>query len=160
MTFVMPYDARVLIRLAREGEAAALSALALRSKGLWGYSPEFLEACRAELTLRDDELAAVRAHVAEDGARLLGFFTVRGEPPYGELDCLYVDPAAVGRGVGAALLREACLVARAAGFAALAIHSDPHAEAFYLRHGATRVGDVPSGSVPGRVLPLLRLALG
>jgi GNAT superfamily N-acetyltransferase len=149
----------VRIREARAGEAAEISALALRSKGYWGYTPAFLEACRPELTIRDDQLAAARTHVAEDCGRLLGFFTVTGAPPEGALDCLYVDPAAVGRGVGGALLREARAIAAKEGFTALAIHSDPHAEDFYLRHGAIRVGEVLSGSISGRVLPLLRLVL-
>ena len=147
------------IRRARPEEAGALSALALRSKALWGYSPEFLERCRAELTLRPEEVEPFRAHVATEGGAVLGLFTVRGEPPEGALDALYVEPQATGRGVGRALLVEAMQVARDLGFHALLIHSDPHAEAFYLRHGATRVGEVPSGSIPGRVLPLLRLAL-
>jgi GNAT superfamily N-acetyltransferase len=149
----------VRIREARAGEAAEISALALRSKGYWGYTPEFLEACREELTIRDEQLSAARAHVMDDGGRLVGFFTVTGTPPEGALDCLYVDPAAVGRGVGRALLDAARAIAAKAGFTALAIHSDPHAETFYLRHGAIRVGVAPSGSIPGRVLPLLRLAL-
>ena len=34
------------------------------------------------------------------------------------------------------------------------IHSDPHAEGFHVA-----MGEVPSGSVAGRVLPLLRIAL-
>jgi GNAT superfamily N-acetyltransferase len=152
-------DAEVRIRPARLDEAAALSALALRSKAFWGYSPEFIEQCRAELTLRPEELGALRAHVADDRGELLGFFTVRGAPPEGELDCLYVDPAAMRRGLGRALLAAARALARREGFRALAVHSDPNAEAFYLRHGATRVGDVPSASIPGRTLPLLRLAL-
>ena len=53
------------IRPASAGEAAALSALALRSKAHWGYDAAFLDACRAELTLRDDELASRRTLVAE-----------------------------------------------------------------------------------------------
>jgi GNAT superfamily N-acetyltransferase len=150
----------VEIRPARDTEAAAVSALALRSKGHWGYSPEFMEACRAELTLRPEQIVSHRAHVAEEAGVLLGFFTVTGAPPDGELDCLYVDPAAMGRGVGRALLDAAVAVARGEGFRALSIHADPNAEDFYLRRGATRVGDVASGSIAGRRLPLLRLALG
>jgi GNAT superfamily N-acetyltransferase len=65
----------------------------------------------------------------------------------------------MGRGVGRALLDAALALARTGGFRALGIHADPNAEAFYLRHGATRIGVVASGSIPGRALPLLRLAI-
>jgi GNAT superfamily N-acetyltransferase len=147
----------VHIRPAKAGEDEAISALALRSKGHWGYTPELLEACRSELTIRAERLAEHRAHVAEEGGVMLGFFTVTGDAPAGELDCLYVDAAAMGRGVGRALLEAAVALARREGFRALAIHADPNAEAFYLRYGATKVGDVASGSIPGRRLPLLSL---
>lgn len=145
------------LRPARPGEAAALSALALRSKGHWGYDAAFLEACRAELTLRDDELAERRTLVAELDGAVAGFGTLEGEPPYGELGMLFVDPGALGRGLGGALLAALVTTARDEGFERLAIDADPYAEAFYLAHGAVRVGEVASGSVPGRVLPQLQL---
>ncbi len=65
----------------------------------------------------------------------------------------------MGLGVGRTLLRAARDIARSTGFSALLIHSDPNAEAFYLREGAVCAGSVPSGSIPGRILPLLRLEL-
>lgn len=149
----------VEIRAAVPGEAAALSALALRSKAHWGYDADFLDACRDELTLRDDELAARRTVVAELDGTVAGFGTLEGEPPYGELGMLFVEPAAIGRGLGGALLAALVARARSAGFTRLAIDADPNAEAFYLAHGAVRVGAVASGSVPGRVLPQLELDL-
>ena len=149
----------VEIRAAVPGEAAVLSALALRSKAHWGYDAAFLDACRDELTLRDDELAARRTVVAELDGTVAGFGTLEGEPPYGELGMLFVEPAAIGRGLGGALLAALVARARSAGFTRLAIDADPNAEAFYLAHGAVRVGAVASGSVPGRVLPQLELDL-
>ena len=146
------------LRPAASGEAPALSDLALRSKGHWGYDAAFLAACRDELTLRDDELSARRTLVAEVDGRIAGFGTLEGVPPVGALGMLFVDPAAIGRGVGGALLRALRDQARAAGFTTLTIDADPNAEAFYLAHGAVRVGAVPSESIPGRVLPLLELA--
>jgi GNAT superfamily N-acetyltransferase len=147
------------LRPAAPGEAEALSALALRSKAHWGYDDAFLDACRAELTLRDDELAARRTLVAELDGRVAGFGTLEGDPPYGELGMLFVEPAAIGRGLGGALLAGLVAQARELGFTRLAIDADPFAEAFYRAHGAVRVGEVASGSVPGRVLPQLELDL-
>lgn len=148
------------LRPARSGEAALLSALALRSKGHWDYDAAFLEACRAELTLHDDELAARRTVVAElaDG-RIAGFGTLEGTAPTGELGMLFVDPDAIGRGVGRALLGHLVAAARALGFTLLTIDADPNAEAFYLAAGAVRVRAVPSESIPGRLLPQLELSL-
>jgi GNAT superfamily N-acetyltransferase len=148
------------IRPARPDEAAALTGLVLRSKAYWGYDEEFLARCRQELALLPEELETLRTHLAErDGGAPLGVVTIRGAPPEGILDHLYVEPSAMGLGVGRMLLRAARDIARSSGFSALLIHSDPNAEAFYLREGAVRAGSVPSGSVSGRMLPLLRLDL-
>ena len=72
---------------------------------------------------------------------------------------LFVDPPAIGQGVGGALFSYLTAVASDLGFHRLTIAADPNAEPFYLAKGAVRIGGVPSGSVPGRVLPLLALAL-
>ena len=51
-------------------------------------------------------------------------------------------------------------ITRAAGGTALTIAADPNAVGFYQRAGAREVGEVPSDSIAGRVLPLLVLAVG
>jgi len=83
-----------------------------------------------------------------------------GYPNRGELLMLFVDPPAIGRGVGRALLDDALRYAARLGWSALRVESDPGAEAFYVAQGARRVGTVPSGSVAGRELPLLELSVG
>lgn len=150
---------RAVLRPARREEAAALSDLALRSKGHWGYDAEFLAACRAELTLDPDELATHRTLVADVDGRPAGFGTLEGAPPYGELGMLFVDPDLLGRGIGRVLLAALLDRARQEGFTRLSVDADPHAEAFYLAHGAVRAGAVESASIPGRVLPRLELTL-
>jgi GNAT superfamily N-acetyltransferase len=153
------------IRAARPRDADELGALAVRSKAHWGYDAVFLEACRDELRIPADQLAARRTYVAvargSDAGeeRILGFGTIEGEPPAGELGMLFVDPPAIGRGVGGALFAHLTAVAADAGFHRLTIASDPNAEPFYLARGAVRIGGVPSVSIPGRTLPLLAFAL-
>ncbi|WP_239116313.1 GNAT family N-acetyltransferase [Planotetraspora phitsanulokensis] len=147
----------VLIRPARAEEADLLGDLALRSKGYWGYDRDFMEACRAELTFPPEQVRAQRISVAESAGRVLGFYSLAGEPPDGELGNMWVEPDAIGGGVGRRLWHHAMRTARTAGFTNLRIDADPFAEGFYLAMGAERVGETPSGSIPGRVLPLLRI---
>jgi GNAT superfamily N-acetyltransferase len=149
------------LRPGRGDEAGLLSDLALRSKGHWGYDQAFLDACRDELTLTPADVRAKRAIVAERGGRVVGFYTLAGDPPVASLDHLFVEPAEIGTGVGQALWRHAVAAAQALGFTRLEIEADPDAEAFYLAMGARRRGTVPSGSIAGRRLPLLdyRIAL-
>ena len=147
-----------VVRPARPDEAALVSDLALRSKGHWGYDAAFLEACREELTVSPQWCEAGTVLVADDGS-VLGFVAIAGEPPDGELAHLFVEPAAMGRGLGGLLTRAALDLAADLGMRRLHLDADPHAEAFYRRVGAERVGESPSGSIPGRVLPAMVLAV-
>lgn len=153
-------DDPMRIRAGEAAEAAALTELALRSKGHWGYDAEFLAACREELTVRPADVAARRTAVAEEDGRILGFTTLDGEPPKGALGMMFVEPDTIGRGVGRRLFAHTMDEARRLGFTRLTIDADPNAEPFYRAMGAVRIGATPSGSIPGRELPLLEVALG
>ncbi|WP_245700178.1 hypothetical protein [Geodermatophilus siccatus] len=59
-------------RPAVPNEADALSRLALRSKGHWGYDEEFLAACRVELTLQPEQCDGVHTVVAKRGTPCWG----------------------------------------------------------------------------------------
>lgn len=149
------------IRPARPEEAAALSALALRSKAWWGYDEAFLAACRDELSLDTGQVAAHRTAVAQDpgSGDVLGFVTLEGAPPRGTVGMLFVAPQAIGRGVGRLLYGHALAVAGRLGFTEVTIEADPNAEGFYRAMGAVTVGRTPSGSIPGRTLPLMTAAV-
>lgn len=146
-------------RTARADEAPLLSDLALRSKGHWGYSPEFLESCRAELTYSPQLCASGTVVVAERAHQVLGFYRLIADEPEFGLESLFVDPPAIGTGVGRALLGRALREAEALGAQAVSLVADPNAEPFYASQGAVRTGEVPSASIPGRMLPLMRFDL-
>ncbi|MEV8554250.1 GNAT family N-acetyltransferase [Streptomyces glaucescens] len=143
----------VLIRPARATEADVLTDLALRSKAYWGYDAEFLEACRDELTVAAHEVARRRTMVADRDGHILGFTTLEGEPPTGVLGMMFVEPQAIGQGIGRLLFTHAIAAGQDLGFTRLTIDADPNAEPFYRAMGAVRTGGVPSDSIAGRVLP-------
>ncbi|MFF3493535.1 GNAT family N-acetyltransferase [Streptomyces sp. NPDC002795] len=148
------------LRPARPDEAARLSALALRSKAHWGYDEAFMAACVDELTLRPSEVTRRRTTVAEDGdGRLIGLVTLEGAPPVGELGLMFVDPDAIGLGVGRLLFAHLRDTAREAGFMKVSWAADPNAVPFYEAMGGRHAGVIPSGSIPGRTLPLMELSL-
>ncbi|WP_437973752.1 GNAT family N-acetyltransferase [Sorangium sp. So ce295] len=64
-----------------------------------------------------------------------------------------VEPQAIGRGHGRALLAYARDEARRRGYRVLVIQGDPSAARFYEACGARRVGEKGSASIPGRLLP-------
>ena len=148
------------VRDAHPDEARALSQLALRSKAHWGYDAAFLAACEPALTLTAEQIAGgdavVRVAEDEQGTRLgLCSLLLTTDPV--ELDLLYVDPRAIGSGVGRALLDDALAQAAARGIVELRIEADPNAEPFYRSRGAVRIGERVSAAT-GRALPLLRIA--
>ena len=102
---------------------------------------------------------SARVTVAERDGHLVGFYALAGEPPQGTLEDLFVEPDHIGTGVGRALWEHAMVAARTLGFERLTLEADPGAEPFYLAMGAHRIGSVPSGSIPGRFIPLLEVPI-
>ena len=146
------------LRPARLEECAALSALALRSKASWGYPADVLARCTAELTLSPELVS--HTFVIETVAGVQGFYALSPlDAQRVELEFLFVEPRALRRGYGRRLLAHAQRHAREAlGARTLVIQGDPNAAAFYRAAGAVRVGERPSASITGRVLPLYELA--
>ena len=149
----------ISLRAARPGEADALSALAQRSKAHWGYDAEFMAAVRAELTYTAERLAGGGFTVAERNGEVLGFYSLDGPGPRGELGNLWVDPPHIGTGLGRLMWTDAVRTARILGWTALVLDAEPYAEGFYFAMGAREIGVVTSGSLPGRTLRQLMFPL-
>ena len=147
------------LRPATPADLPALSALSIRSKAHWGYDAAFMAACRADLTLTEDDLVTRHVQLAERDGTALGTVSVSRCHDPAELSALFVDPPCLGTGLGRQLFDWAVGEARRQNARALRLDSDPHAEAFYLAMGMSRIGQSPSGSIPGRVLPLLEMRL-
>lgn len=151
-----------LVRPAHAGEARLLSELALRSKAHWGYSSEFLEAVRAELSYDEKQLRSehMRFFVLEHAKRVVGFYALAKQSGTDiELDSLFVEPDCIGKGFGRLLMQHAKSEAAAMGATKLIIQGDPNAERFYLAAGAVLTGKKASGSIRGRYLPMFSIDL-
>ena len=72
---------------------------------------------------------------------------------------MFVDTPFIGTGLGARLMAHAQETARAQGAAYIDVDADPNAQGFYERCGYKLTGSSPSASIPGRMLPRLRLDL-
>lgn len=152
----------VRIRRARPEEANPLSELILRAKAHWGYDPSWLAVWRSDLALAYDVIARDPVFCAEesDSGRIVGvshLYRLKDGELY--LDHLFVEPAAMGRGVGAQLWRHAVEYAATQGLRSVVFDADPNARPFYERMGAVVVGWELSPVVPGRRTPLMRYDL-
>jgi GNAT superfamily N-acetyltransferase len=150
----------VSIRKAKAGEAASLSALCLRSKAYWGYDAEFMRRCVPSLTVSEQSIAQGRVLVATDDAgRAVGTVSVMPDGDDAELGLMFVDPAAIGGGIGRALFGEAVKLARRLGYRRMTILADVNAAPFYERMGARFLRRAPSDAIPGRTLPFYEYEL-
>jgi GNAT superfamily N-acetyltransferase len=136
-----------------------LTELCLRSKAVWGYDEEFMRACREELTLTPSNMRSSCLKLAEIDGGLVGMAQISLEGNMAKLDKLFVEPSRLRSGSGRALFDWAKDTAREAGATTLVIESDPYACGFYRCMGALDDGVAPSGSIPGRFIPRLKLAL-
>ena len=143
------------IRRAQPADAAVLTGVALTSKAVWGYDAAFMAACRAELTITPQSILRQPTHLVERHGQALGFYQLRIDGAVAEVAQFFIAPATLRRGLGRRLWAHLERAARTAGAMRLEVDSDPHAEAFYLAMGMRRVGEAPSGSIAGRMLPRL-----
>jgi GNAT superfamily N-acetyltransferase len=157
MGSVKPSRKRVLVRPAWPDEGPVLSALALRSKAHWGYDDDFLEQCRDELTITRGRIGRERTRVAEINGEVAGFSSMEVHIGMADVCDLFVDPRFISTGIGQLLVNDMLLYACRHGIPLIHVEADPNATAFYARQGFTQCGEVPSGSIPGRNLPLMEM---
>lgn len=148
------------IRKARPDEAEGLTELVMAAKSHWGYSAAQLEAWRPSLAVTPELLEQHPAFVMESD-RLIGFCSLRLDGERCRLENLWILPREMRQGYGRVLLDHAKAFAKEAGATEMLIDSDPNAEGFYVRCGATVVGRVaaPIDGQPDRHRSQLRLLL-
>ncbi len=147
------------IRAAVAGDAPVLSDLAFRAKAHWGYDAAFMEACREDLRVSEQDILTCSVYVLQQAGRINGFYQLRPCGEQVEMVALFVEPRAMGQGVGKALWHHAVETARELGFDEVVLQSEPHAAGFYRAMGAMQVGQSPSTVFPGRTLPLMSFSL-
>ncbi len=148
------------IRPARLEETGVLTALCLRSKQSNGYDDAFMAACRDELTVTAADLATGEYWVAEAGT-VCGCACLLAEAnsSAGEVHAFFIDPEWKRQGVGRRLWQKLLERAQDRQLATLYLDADPSAVPFYQALGFEVVGSKPSGSIPGRNIPHMKITL-
>lgn len=146
---------------ARAEDAATLTQIAIQAKRHWGYPEKWITEWREVLTIRPDQVVRGRIHKATVAGAIIGFYGLQDAEEMLRLEHLWVLPEAMGCGIGRALFTHASRHAYELGFEFLHIESDPHAQGFYERMGAQRIGAIPT-VVDGqrRELPVMRFQNG
>jgi len=138
---------------ANVSDAKLLTEIAIQSKAFWGYSEELIESWREDLTITPkmfDEWNLYKYLVDDE---IAGFCILnRANIRTSYLEFLFVAPKFIKKGIGTKLLNHAKEYCIGGSSAILNVLSDPHAEAFYAKHGFKIIAERES-SVPGRFLP-------
>ncbi|TFB22874.1 GNAT family N-acetyltransferase [Filobacillus milosensis] len=143
-------------RKAEPNDAFVLSDIAYKSKAYWGYSDEFLEACKEELTITEEDIIkSPMYYVIEKDNQIIGFDSFKCDP--NKLENLFINPEFIGQGIGKQIWQDILHRAKDFGIIEFTIDSDPYAEGFYLKMGAVRIGSIPSTVFPDRDLPLMKV---
>lgn len=153
---------KIAFRQPLDSECDLLWQIALCSKQHWGYDDSFIEACREELKVSPQKMHSPEFHyqLGEVAGKVFGFYCLESLTDCEmEVEALFISPDFIGKGLGAKLWMHLLENAKSKGTQKLCIASEPFAEAFYLKMGAIRVGEIASGSIPGRTLPLMEYRL-
>jgi N-acetylglutamate synthase-like GNAT family acetyltransferase len=148
------------IRRAKPEDAGALTEIAHAAKRHWGYPENWIQLWQVDLTITPEFIAENEVYVAMDGDQIAGCCAIVFTEPVAELEHMWIRPEHMGTGVGRALFDHVKERATELRISAFEISSDPNAEGFYERMGATRIGEVRS-EIEGqpRALPRMKVAI-
>lgn len=148
----------VRIRRATPEDTATLTQIAHDAKRHWGYPDHWIQHWRDDLTISDDFINSNPVYVAEHEGTVVGFYALVVGQAKAVLDHLWVTPEHIGSGIGKQLFLHAMQGAAERNVTAVEISSDPHAEGFYQKMGAYRMGETVSETAgEPRILPLLEV---
>ena len=149
---------RIEIRRAKPEEANTLSEIAVAAKRHWNYPETWIEKWRDDLTISPDFVREHEMFVAVIGGQLAGCCALVMTEGLAEIEHMWIRPEHMGSGVGRALFDRARRRAEEHGANMLELSADPHAEGFYERMGAQRIGEVRADmDGQSRVLPRMRI---
>lgn len=147
-------SAVVTVRAARPADHDRLRELTFESKAHWGYEHDLVRRWADGLQFPTD---CERWVAEEDGEIVAWAGLTAPRDGVAVLDHLWVDPAAMGRGLGSRLFLVAADRARALGAERLEWGAEPNAVGFYEKLGGRKLRDYVSEW--GRVVPRMGLDL-
>jgi len=146
---------------ARPEHAAFLSELTYRAKASHGYDTAMMEIVGADCGVSPEHISPDTTMLAVENDIILGFAHLQQVdiPDTIYLEDLFIEPTAQGRGIGKLLFAWAEQQAVTLGYTWLEWESDPNAAPFYEKVGGTKIKEVESDNIPGRMIPIFHKRL-
>ncbi len=145
------------IRQAKVDEAEYLSDLALRSKAIWGYSKDFIIACKPHIKVDREYIEAWPVKVLDKQDEIIGFYSLKIINGENRLDNLWIEPRYIRYGYGTILFKNAIDEAKKLEWNYFRLAGEPGAVPFYEKHGAKLVGKVQSRLKKDLFLPHMEI---
>ncbi len=103
---------------------------------------------------------ALKIIIMMQSKNIIGFysFSINNDQDT-EVDNFFLHPDYIGKGLGQKLWDHAINLARSLGVKELIGWADPKAEAFYLKMGCQKIGELKSPLMPNRFPPLLKYTI-
>jgi ribosomal protein S18 acetylase RimI-like enzyme len=145
---------------AEPGQAGELTQIAMAAKAHWGYPEHWMKLWGPQLTITPEYIRANEVWAIRNPDELAGFYSLSGPGQTGFLENLWVLPGYMRQGAGRQMFIHALTRCRTLGYRSVRIEADPHAQGFYERMGARKIGEHAS-LLEGRprILPVLELEL-
>jgi len=147
------------VRRACPSEALTLTSVAVRAEAYWGFDEGYMNSFREQYSVSSEFIEANHVFVATDGDAILGFFALIQEASTACLEFMYIDPECFGRGIGRKLWNYMIEYCRVHRWEAVQFVCGPEPKAFYLKMGATIMGEEASKVVPGRRILKLKILI-
>ncbi len=155
------------IRRAQISDSSSLTDISFAAKRVWNYPEQYYDIWKDELTITPVYIAENRVYLAEANGAVLGYFSiveVREDFWAGKvfvkkgfwLEHIFINPIYIGQGIGTCLMAYASTLCLQENILLLHVFSDPNANGFYDRLGATYIGESPS-SIEGRTVSVYEL---
>jgi len=144
------------IKRATRDQADVLTQIAHEAKRYWGYPESWIALWRDSLSITSGFIENNKTYVTLVDGEVAGFYVLIDAGEKAILDHMWLRPGYIGQGIGRELFTHAVETATSLGASSIEIEADPNAEGFYLRMGATRIGE-SQYEIEGspRLLPLL-----
>jgi len=147
---------KILIRDAKQAEAAQLSEIALAAKKYWHYPESWFELWKDTLKVTPTLIEQDHFWVAEYEGHPVGFVGISIANAVAKLEHMWVLPAFIHHGIGKLLFQHIMRYCRTNAIGQIRIEADPNATGFYEKMGAHQIGFIDSIPTP-RKLPVLIL---
>lgn len=137
----------------------AINQLLRLSKGYWGYDKNFMDCFMQLFNINPEYLNNNITKLLYVDEKLAGFYSFVDNDDQFELDCFFLHPNFIGKGLGLTMWLDCCKTAKEQRKLEFIIWSDPGAESFYQKRGCVKIGTRQSPLMSDRHLPLLKYQL-